>query len=52
MDALRILLISSALPRDTTAGAVVLYEHFSRVPGLKLAIATDDLEGLLAENLL
>jgi signal recognition particle subunit SEC65 len=52
MDALRILLISSALPRDTTAGEVVLYRHFSRVPGLKLAIATDDLEGLLAENLL
>jgi glycosyltransferase involved in cell wall biosynthesis len=52
MSALRILLISSALPRDTTAGEVVLYRHFSRFPELKLAIATDDLEGLLAENLL
>ena len=52
MNALRILLISSALPRDTTAGEVVLYRHFSRFPELSLAIATDDSQGLLVENLL
>ncbi len=52
MSALRILLISSALPRDTTAGEVLLYRHFSRFPELNLAIATDDFEGLLAENIL
>jgi glycosyltransferase involved in cell wall biosynthesis len=52
MNALRILLISSALPRDTTAGEVILYRHFSRFPDLKLAIATDNLEGLMAEHLL
>jgi glycosyltransferase involved in cell wall biosynthesis len=52
MRALRILLISSALPRDTTAGEVILYRHFSQVPGLHLAIATDDLDSLLAETLL
>lgn len=52
MRALRILLISSALPRDTTAGEVILYRHFSQVPGLHLAIATDDSQGLLTENIL
>jgi glycosyltransferase involved in cell wall biosynthesis len=52
MNALRILFISSALPRDTTAGEVVLYRHFSHLPELSLAIASDNLEGLLAENLL
>lgn len=51
INALKILFISSALPRDTTAGEVVLYRHFSRSPELSLAIATDDSEGLLAENL-
>jgi glycosyltransferase involved in cell wall biosynthesis len=52
MNALRILLISSALPRDTTAGEVVLYRHFSQLPELKLAIATDNSEDLLVETLL
>lgn len=52
MNALKILLISSALPRDTTAGEVVLYRHFSQFPELSLAIATDDSQGLPAENLL
>jgi glycosyltransferase involved in cell wall biosynthesis len=52
MRALRILLISSALPRDTTAGEVLLYRHFSRFPELYLVIATDNLESLLAEELL
>ncbi len=52
MNALRILLISSALPRDTTAGEVVLYRHFSRFPEMSLAIATDRGQGLLVENIL
>lgn len=51
MNDLKILLISSAVPRDTTAGEVILYRHFSQSK-LKLAIATDDLDGILAENLL
>jgi glycosyltransferase involved in cell wall biosynthesis len=51
MNELKILLISSAVPRDTTAGEVILYRHFSQSE-LKLAIATDDLDGMLAENLL
>lgn len=39
MNALRILLISSVLPRDTTGGEVVLYRHLSQLPELRLAIA-------------
>lgn len=52
MKALKILLISSALPRDTTAGEVLLYRHFSQFPDLKLAIASDNLESVVAETLL
>jgi len=52
MNVLRVLLISSALPRDTTAGEIILYRHFSQVPGLNLAIATDDSQGVLAETIL
>lgn len=52
MHVLRVLLISSALPRDTTAGEIILYRHFSQVPGLNLAIATDDSQGVLSENIL
>ena len=52
MNDLKILLISSAVPRDTTAGEVILYRHFSKMSELKLAIATDDLDGILAKNIL
>ena len=60
MNGLRILLISSVLPRDTTGGELVLYRHFSQFPGLSLAIvlsvpaqpsATDDGQGLLAGDI-
>lgn len=47
MNDLRILLISSVLPRDTTGGELVLYRHLSEFPGLRLAIATENCEGLL-----
>lgn len=52
MNGLRILLISSVLPRDTTGGELVLYRHFSQFPGLRLAIATDDCQGLLAADII
>lgn len=52
MNTLKILLISSALPRDTTAGEIVLYRHFSQVPEWNLTIATDNSEGLIAEDVL
>ncbi|HEY9604710.1 MAG TPA: hypothetical protein V6C85_24110, partial [Allocoleopsis sp.] len=52
MNVLRVLLISSALPRDTTAGEIILYRHFSQFPGLNLAIATDESQGVLAETIL
>lgn len=52
MHTLNILLISSALPRDTTAGELVLYRHFSQVPEWNLTIATDNSEGLMAEEIL
>ena len=41
MNKLKILLISSALPRDTSAGEVTLYRHFSQFPELSLSIASD-----------
>lgn len=47
MNALRVLLISSVIPRDSTGGELVLYRHFSQFPGLDLAIATDDCKDLL-----
>lgn len=52
MNRLRILLISSVLPRDTVGGELVLYRHFSQSPGLSLAIATNDCQGLLAEHII
>jgi glycosyltransferase involved in cell wall biosynthesis len=52
MNALRILLISSVLPRDTTGGELVLYRHFSQFPGLSLAIATNDCQGLLTADII
>ncbi len=61
MSALRILLISSVLPRDTTGGEVVLYRHFSRSPELRIAIARstltapltiDDSQNWLAEDII
>ncbi len=61
MSALRILLISSVLPRDTTGGEVVLYRHFSRSPELRIAIvrstvtaplAIDDSQNWLAEDII
>jgi glycosyltransferase involved in cell wall biosynthesis len=52
MHNLKILLISSALPRDTTAGEIVLYRHFSQVPEWEITIATENLEGLTAERIL
>ena len=52
MNALRILLISSVLPRDTTGGELVLYRHFSQFPGLSLAIVTDDCQGLLTADII
>src|SRR5919202_5330 len=60
MNALRIFLISSVVPQNTTAGNVILYRHFSQREELSLAIArsesakpltTDDSQGLLAENI-
>jgi len=48
MNTLRILLISSVLPRDTTGGEVVLYRHFSRSPELCIAIARSTLTAPLA----
>lgn len=41
MEQLKILLISSTVPRDTSAGELVLYRHFSQFPGLSLIIASD-----------
>ncbi|MEQ8384395.1 MAG: glycosyltransferase [Coleofasciculus sp. A1-SPW-01] len=38
---MRILLISSVLPHNTTAGEVILYRHFSQLPNLSLHIVTD-----------
>lgn len=52
MNDLRILLISSVLPRDTTGGELVLYRHFSQFPQLNLAIATDNCQGLLTAELI
>ncbi|MFB8790201.1 MAG: glycosyltransferase [Potamolinea sp.] len=52
MNALKILLISSVLPRDTTGGELVLYRHLSRTSEFSLAIATDDCQGLLAEEII
>ena len=46
MHDLRILLISSVLPRDTTGGELLLYRHFSLFPELNLAIATDNCQDL------
>lgn len=50
MNGLKILLISSALPQNTTAGEVVLYRHFSQLPEYSLAIASDTIENPLTEN--
>lgn len=50
MHDLRILLISSVLPRNTTGGELLLYRHFSNFPGLNLTIATDDCHGLQWED--
>lgn len=50
MDALKILLISSVLPRDTIGGEVVLYRHLSQKSELRLVIATDNWQGLLSED--
>jgi len=52
MNALKILLISSVLPQDTTGGEVVLYRHLSRWPELKLAIASEESENLLTKDIL
>ena len=52
MNSLRILLISSVVPRNTTGGELVLYRHFSQFPGLRLAIATDQGQGLLAADII
>lgn len=52
MNDLRILLISSVLPRNTTGGELLLYRHFSSFPGLSLAIATDDCQGLLTAEII
>jgi glycosyltransferase involved in cell wall biosynthesis len=61
MHDLRILLISSVLPRDTTGGEVILYRHFSQFPGLSLAIGlvvppdpstTDNSQDLQVEDLI
>lgn len=41
MNKLKILLISSALPRDTSAGEIILYRHFLQFPELSLVIASD-----------
>ncbi|WP_246259644.1 glycosyltransferase family 4 protein [Oxynema aestuarii] len=35
------MLISSAIPQNTTAGELILYRHLSQVPELNLIIATD-----------
>jgi glycosyltransferase involved in cell wall biosynthesis len=52
MNALRILLISSVLPQDTTGGEVVLYRHLSRWSELRLAIASEESENLLTKDIL
>jgi glycosyltransferase involved in cell wall biosynthesis len=52
MNALKILLISSVLPRDTIGGEVVLYRHLSPKSELSLSIATNDSQGLLAEDII
>ena len=61
MAALRILLISSVLPRDTTGGELVLYRHFSQEPQFRLAIARsvpmeaiaiNDFQDCLAEEII
>lgn len=50
---MKILLISSVLPRNTSGGEVILYRHFSQVPGLNLAIATDsDAKDLPADEII
>ena len=41
MNRIKIILISSTLPRDTSAGEVVLYRHLTQFPGLSLSIASD-----------
>lgn len=52
MNCLKILLISSVLPRDTIGGEVVLYRHLTRISEFSLAIATDDCQDLLAEDII
>ncbi|AFZ20136.1 hypothetical protein Mic7113_4443 [Allocoleopsis franciscana PCC 7113] len=52
MNSLRILLISSVLPRNTTGGELLLYRHFLNFPGLSLAMATDDCQGLLTAEII
>lgn len=47
---MKILLISSVLPRYTIGGEMLLYRHLS-LAGLHLVIATDNAEGLLAKDL-
>lgn len=48
---LRVLLVSSVVPRDTTGGEVVLYRHFSQWEALHLVIATNNSQSLLAEDI-
>jgi glycosyltransferase involved in cell wall biosynthesis len=48
---MKILLISSVLPRDTTAGEVILYRHLTQWSKLNLTIATDNSQDLLSENI-
>lgn len=52
MNDLKILIISSVLPRNTTGGELLLYRHFLYFPGLSLAIATDDCQGLLPAEII
>jgi len=48
---LKILLISSVFPRDTTAGEVILYRHLTQWSKLNLTIVTDNSQDLLSENI-
>lgn len=52
MNCLKVLLISSVLPRDTIGGEVVLYRHLSMTSELSLAIATEDCHGLRCEEII
>lgn len=48
---MKILLISTPLPSDTSAGDLLLFRHFSQLPGLSLTIAGDATSIPLAQKL-